>query len=142
MIEWDYGTAYEFFISLHVLHNPDRFGIRASWAAGVRSRIPAPERKLLEDMYPATGAPMNWIYRLPAPKNAATALWGLRQIPVSRRMIELQDVDQPVEEDGTEISARHKQFNETLLRVADSRKWQPEDLDFFIKIIGKDLGQP
>ena len=140
VIEWDYGTAYEFFISLHVLHNPDRFGIRASWAAGVRSRIPAPERKLLEDMYPLTGVPMNWIHRLPAPKNAATALWGLRQIPVSRRMIELQDVDQPVEEDGTEISARHKQFNETLLRVADSRKWQPEDLDFFIKIIGKRSG--
>ena len=54
-IEWDYGTAYEFFISLHVLHQPEHFGIRASWAAGVRSRIPSAERKLLEDIYSLTG---------------------------------------------------------------------------------------
>ena len=35
---WDIGTAYEFFISLYVLHEPEKFGVRASWAAGIRSR--------------------------------------------------------------------------------------------------------
>ena len=64
---WDIGTAYELFISLHVLHEPDYFGIRASWAAGVRSRIPAAERKLLEDVCPLIGVPLFWLHSLPAP---------------------------------------------------------------------------
>lgn len=38
---WDFGTAYDLFLSLHVLHEPDIFGLKASWAAGVRSRIPS-----------------------------------------------------------------------------------------------------
>ena len=58
VIEWDFGTAYELFVSLHVLHEPEYFGLRASWAAGVRSRIPAAERKLLEDVYPIAGVPL------------------------------------------------------------------------------------
>ena len=66
-ITWDFGTAYELFISLHVLHEPDYFGIRPSYAAGVRSRIPAPERKLLEEVYPLTGVPLIWLHSLPAP---------------------------------------------------------------------------
>ena len=48
-LAWDQGSAYELFVSLMVLHDPERFGLRASWAAGVRSRLPAAERKLLED---------------------------------------------------------------------------------------------
>ena len=127
-IEWDYGTAYEFFISLHVLHQPEHFGIRASWAAGVRSRIPSAERKLLEDIYSLTGVPMAWINSLPAPKDALTALWALRQIPASQRMIKLQEVDKVIVDDGTETSAKHKQFNDTLLRIADHRTWTVEDL--------------
>ena len=67
-ILWDSGTAYELFISLHVLHEPDSFGIRPSYAAGVRSRIPAVERKLLEDIYPFSGVPLKWLHSLPAPK--------------------------------------------------------------------------
>ena len=35
-LSWDLGTAYDFFISLHVLHNPDKFGLRGSWAAALR----------------------------------------------------------------------------------------------------------
>ena len=67
-IQWDFGTAYELFISLQVLHEPDSFGIRPSYAAGVRSRIPAVERKLLEDVYPIIGVPLKWLHSLPAPK--------------------------------------------------------------------------
>src|SRR5690606_25511350 len=47
-IKWDIGTAYDFFISLWVLHEPEHLGLRGSWAAGVRSRLPAPERELLQ----------------------------------------------------------------------------------------------
>jgi len=139
-IDWDFGTAYELFISLHVLHNPDHFGIRASWAAGVRSRIPPNERKLLEDLYSFTGVPMNWIHSLPAPKDAITALWALKQIPPSQRMIKLTGADQPCLEHDAENLAKHEQFNETFLRITASGAWKPEDADSVIKVIGKKLG--
>lgn len=95
-------------------------------------------RKLLEDVYSLTGVPMSWISNLPAPKDAITALWALKQIPSSQRMIKLQEVDKPCEDDGTEMSAkRRKQFDETLLRIADSRKWTLQDADFFMKVFHK-----
>lgn len=139
-IQWDFGTAYELFISLHVLHNPDHFGIRASWAAGVRSRIPAAERKLFEDIYTFTGVPMAWINSLPAPKDAITALWALKQIPASQRMIKMTGVDKPCIERDAENLAKHEQFNETFLRITASGVWKPEDADIVMKVIGKKLG--
>lgn len=33
-IHWDIGTAYDLFISLRILHEPERYSVRASWAAG------------------------------------------------------------------------------------------------------------
>lgn len=131
-IHWDFGTAYEFFISLHVLHHPDHFGLRPSWAAGVRSRIPAVERKLLEDVFVLTGVPLGWIHKLPAPKDAACALLTLKQIPSAERLLKLQDVDAADLEDE-----KHRQFNETLLRIAAEGKWLAEDADFFMKVFGK-----
>lgn len=131
-IVWDFGTAYELFVSLHVLHEPDYFGIRASWAAGVRSRIPVVERKLLEDVYPLTGTPLAWIHDLPAPKDAISALWALKQIPPAERMIKLYRLDE-VSAEGEE----HKQFNETLLRIASTGSWAVEDAEFIRKLWGK-----
>src|SRR4051812_242225 len=90
---WDAGTAYELFISLGVLHQPEHHGLRASWAAGVRSRIPPTERKFLEEVAPFISFPLYWVYRLSAPKDAMNAIWTLRQIPAERRMIELLDVE-------------------------------------------------
>ena len=49
IIHWDWGTAYDLFASLHVLHHPEKFGLRGSWAAGVRSRLTVPQRTILED---------------------------------------------------------------------------------------------
>ncbi len=136
---WDIGTAYELFISLHVLHEPDFFGIRASWAAGVRSRIPAAERKLLEDVCPLIGVPLVWLHSLPAPKDAISALWALKQIPPAQRMIKLLRLDEPCvsEEEGSEEEAKHKQFCESLLRIAHTGEWKSEDADFFTKMWGK-----
>ena len=136
-IKWDFGTAYELFISLHVLHQPDYFGIRPAYAAGVRSRIPAVERKLLEDVYPVTGVPLRWLHGLPAPKDAISALWALKQIPPAERMFKLQRLDEHYHEDDPENQAKHKIFKETLQRIAADGKWNPEDSEFFLKIFGK-----
>jgi DNA-binding transcriptional ArsR family regulator len=134
-IEWDFGSAYELFASLHVLHHPDQFGLRPSWAAGVRSRIPPAERKFLEEMYPILGVPLQWIHDLPAPKDAISALWALKQIPPAQRMIHLQKLDKPAHPGKTEEeTAKIKQFHETLLRITAERAWMPEDADFFLKI--------
>ena len=92
-LTWDIGTAYDFFLSLEVLHNPEEYALRPSWAAGVRSRLPPDERKLLEDIQHFIWVPVHWVYTLPAPKDAATAIWTLRQIPPAHRPLAL---DQPV----------------------------------------------
>jgi DNA-binding transcriptional ArsR family regulator len=88
-LSWDYGTAYDLFASLHVLHQPDRFGIRPSWAAGVRSRLSSEDRETLEQAEAAIGIPLDWIQSLDAPKDSATALWALRQIPAAERLFTL-----------------------------------------------------
>ncbi len=136
-IVWDFGTAYELFISLHVLHEPDYFGIRPSYAAGVRSRIPAAERKLLEEVYPLTGVPLKWLSTLPAPKDAISALWTLKQIPPAKRMLTLQRVEESLESADPEAQDKHTRVNQIMLRIAQEGKWQTEDIDFFVKIFSK-----
>ncbi|MBL8063489.1 MAG: winged helix-turn-helix transcriptional regulator [Anaerolineales bacterium] len=136
-IIWDFGTAYELFISLHVLLEPEYFGIRPSYAASVRARIPATERKLLEEMYPLLGVPLKWLSTLPAPKDAITALWALKQIPPAQRMLTLQQVNEPCDYEEKELQEKHVKLNEILLRVANERKWQPEDTEFLLKTFGK-----
>lgn len=88
-ILWDYGTAYDLFISLKVLHEPARVGLRPSWAAGVRSRLPQNERKFLEEIYTFFWIPLLWVYNLPQPKDAATAIFTLRQILPAERLAAL-----------------------------------------------------
>ena len=129
--------AYEMFISLYVLHDPDYYGIRASWAAGVRSRIPAAERKLLEEVHPLVTAPLAWIYSLPAPKDSISALWALKQIPPAERMIKLQRLDQPHALTKGGETDKYTQVREILLRIADTHSWKPEDAEFFIRLWGK-----
>lgn len=136
-IQWEFGTAYEFFLSLHVLHEPEHYGIRASWAAGVRSRIPAADRKLLEDVYTLSGVPITWIHNLPPPKDAISALWALKQISPAERMIKLLRVDESCQDDGSEHAGKRRQINETLLRIAKTRAWKTEDAELFIKIWGR-----
>ena len=85
LIRWDIGTAYDFFASLVVLHNPERYGLRGSWAAGVRSRLPAAERETLPSCWEVLW-PMRWVYTLPAPKDAATALAVLEQATAATRL--------------------------------------------------------
>jgi DNA-binding transcriptional ArsR family regulator len=140
IITWDFGTAYELFVSLHVLHEPDYFGIRPSYAAGVRSRIPAAERKLLEEFFPISGVPLKWLSTLPAPKDAVSALWALKQIPPAERLRKLYMLDEDYGYDNPEDQKKHETFKEILLRVTSTGTWTPEDVDYFYKTFHKKHG--
>jgi DNA-binding transcriptional ArsR family regulator len=83
---WDWGTAYDLFASLVVLHDPAEFGLRGAWAAGVRARLPAAERETLEQSRPLWHVPVHWIYTLPDPKDGAAVLWALGRVPAAERL--------------------------------------------------------
>jgi DNA-binding transcriptional ArsR family regulator len=86
---WDWGTAYDLFISLEVLHEPGKFGVRGAWAAGVRARLSSEGREALEQSRQMAHMPFHWVYSLPEPKDAAAALWSLEQLPPEERLLTL-----------------------------------------------------
>jgi DNA-binding transcriptional ArsR family regulator len=85
-IIWDKGSAYDLFVSLYIIHRPDEFGLRPSWAAGVRSRLPIPLRDVLEHSQNFMGVPLPWIYQLPEPKDSRTAVSALAKLPPEDRL--------------------------------------------------------
>jgi DNA-binding transcriptional ArsR family regulator len=86
-IIWDYGTAFDLFASLHVLHHPENFGLRPSWAAGVRSRLTGQQRNILEEAQRLFfNSPLAWVASLPEPKDADTVLSALARMPAARRL--------------------------------------------------------
>lgn len=118
-ILWDWGTAYDLFASLHVLHHPERFGLRGSWAAGVRSRLGASQRSILEDAQGVLSSrPIIWTSRLPEPKDAATVIQGLEQIAPEERLRAL------VQHGGSDI-----QIAERLDEISARRSWNEDDLE-------------
>jgi DNA-binding transcriptional ArsR family regulator len=129
-LSWDIGTAYDFFMSLEVLQNPEEYGLRPSWAAGVRSRLPPAERKLLEDVSHFLWVPVHWIYTLPAPKDAAAAIWSLRQIPPAQRPLVLMN-----------FYEWYPEIEQVLRKVADARRWEEQDLDSLKKIFEREKKQ-
>jgi len=89
-IQWDFGSAYDFFISLFVIHHPDRFGLRAAWAAGVRSRFNPEDRQFLEETLNFLPVPLSWIYRLPLENKSTKAVLDLlASIPPEKRLVSL-----------------------------------------------------
>jgi DNA-binding transcriptional ArsR family regulator len=120
-IGWDIGTAYDFFISLRVLHKPELFGLRPSWAAGVRSRLPADERKFLEEIQPILDFPIHWVYSIQGTKDATSALWALHQVPADQR---LKAIHLPFDSKSESERAIEKVFNEVQLRG----QWTETDL--------------
>jgi DNA-binding transcriptional ArsR family regulator len=125
-LSWELGTAYDMMMSVEVLHNPENFGLRASWAAGVRSRVPAGERDVLEDSLKLVYVPLNWIHSLPEPKDAASALWALRQVPSAERLSTLAKSGEPATE-----------YDEIIAQVAARRAWDEDDLGRMQKIFKK-----
>jgi len=128
-LNWEVGTAYDFFESLDVLHNPEMYDLRPSWAAGVRSRLPAEERKLLEEIQSFLWVPIRWIYGLPAPKDATTVLWSLRQIAPAERLAAITSHGSDSGED--ELLAVYK-------RVAERRSWDQSDEQAIKELISKE----
>ncbi|MGE5073276.1 MAG: ArsR/SmtB family transcription factor [Anaerolineae bacterium] len=116
-LRWDVGTAYELFVSLHVLHHPEHYDLRPSWAAKIRARIPTMERTFLEEVQEFVNFPLGWIHRLPQPKNAITVLYALQQVPAARRSIEILELDKGVKPEAP-----------LLLEVAKRRNWDKADL--------------
>lgn len=85
-IIWDWGTAYDFFVSLLVLHHPDRFGLRGSWARGVRSRLPVEPRTFFEETQGLMKVPLKFLYGLPQPKDSSFMLEALAAVPPKERI--------------------------------------------------------
>ena len=86
-LSWDSGTAYDMFLSLQVLHEPSTFGLRAAWAAGMRSRLPVTERETLEQFQKAKmTTPFHWVYGLPSPKDGAVVLRALKEMAPADRL--------------------------------------------------------
>lgn len=123
-VEWDIGTAYDFFVSLSVLHEPDKFGLRGSWAAGVRSRLPVAERELLQRAADVIW-PLAWVYRLPEPKDGATVLAALRAMPAAGRLDAL-------------LPHRAEPVDALLRAVAARGAWQEADRDELMRLMMAD----
>ena len=92
-ILWDNGSAYDLFTSLYILHRPDEYGLRPSWAAGVRSRLPIHLRDALERAQRVLSVPLPWLYTLPEPKDAAAVMEALKAIPPEDRLTKLVFAD-------------------------------------------------
>ena len=128
-LSWDVGTAYELFVSLHVLHEPEHYDLRPSWAAKIRARIPITERTFLQEVQPFLSFPHAWLHRLPQPKNAITVLYALQQIPPAQR--------------GTVILNLEKRIrpeSERLLEIAERRRWDKQDLSSLTSLMCHDPG--
>jgi DNA-binding transcriptional ArsR family regulator len=86
-ILWELNSAYDFFISQIVLQQSTRFGLRPSWAAGVRSRLPAAQRETLDSALTFMPLPANWLDSISAhSKDASTALKALADLPAGERL--------------------------------------------------------
>ncbi len=117
-LSWDLGTGYDFFVSLYILHEPDEFGVRPSWAAGVRSRLPAEDRDILEQAQIVVHFPLSWIYELQDSKDSATVIWTLRQLAPDARLPAL-----------AKSSGMPAEVHDLLEGVAQRGSWGPEDQD-------------
>jgi DNA-binding transcriptional ArsR family regulator len=119
---WDLATAYDLFISLHVLHHPNKYELRGAWAAGVRSRLPAADRELMEEAVELLVGPLHWIHALPAPKDGATVLSELAALPAAERLPALMYLpDKPLPS------------REILEEVSERKGWDEGDLERLVR---------
>jgi len=118
-IHWDTGTAYDFFVSLFVLHHAADFGLRPSWAAGVRQRVPSPKREFLERICSFAAPPLTWISTLPQPKDAPQALQAIADLAPADRFPAL-----------TLLPETPAEVRETLLGIASRHAWQTAEQEF------------
>jgi hypothetical protein len=116
-IQWKTGTAFDFFVSLAVLHQPGIFGLRPSWAAGVRQRLSAPNREMLEKIQSFSSTPLNWLSGLAEPNDASTALEAISIVPGHQCLSDL-----------TLNSEYNPDVSESLQNIARRGSWKDADL--------------
>ncbi len=117
---WEWGTGYDMFMSMAVLHHPNDFGVDGMWASGIRSRLPAEAREILQQVTPFVEEPYHWVHSLPAPKDGETVLWALRQVPAEERLLTLvlpHRLDLPGDPVGI------------VRRVVNQRSWDESDVE-------------
>lgn len=117
-ISWEIRTAYDFFISLSMLHVPGQYELRRSWAAGVRSRLPIKERELLQQVQQGVWLPIEWIFRQPGMLSAADVLNALANLPPQERLLALMM-----------STAEEEPIKAHLLAVAERGSWGEADLE-------------
>jgi DNA-binding transcriptional ArsR family regulator len=111
---WDVSTGYDFFVSLHVLHQPNEFALRGAWAKGVRTRLPGKARAILEETSGFLLSALPWVNSLPAPKDGETILDAFAEIPAAKRLPALLKTPEVPPETA-----------EILDEVADRGHWLP-----------------
>lgn len=116
---WDAGPAYDYFVSLRMLHEPKAWGLRPAWAAGVRARIPAGQRNFLGEVYDLLGVPVEWLQAGSLAGDTETMLQALQEIPPKERLFRLLF---PVESPHT------AQARSLLAGVSARADWQEPDL--------------
>lgn len=109
---WDFGSAYDLFISLFHLHNPEDFNIRPSWANGILNRLGEKDRKTLKLADEMMLMPLYFVHFLPKPKDTQTCLTVLEEKPESKRLEALAFAA------GTPIN-----FKELVLSTRPNHKW-------------------
>jgi DNA-binding transcriptional ArsR family regulator len=121
-LNWDISTAYDLFVSLEVLHDPATYGVRGVWAAGMRSRLPAPDRDFLERTAGTViSVPFAWLLSLPEPRDGAAALAALNAVPAGERLAVLYD-----------LRVMRTGAGDILRDVQARGAWNDADLDAFM----------
>jgi DNA-binding transcriptional ArsR family regulator len=128
-LSWEWGTAYDMFISLEVLHNPSEFGVRSSWASSVRKRIPSGEHEILELGRHLFHIPFHWIHTLPDPKDAITVLYTLQQIPSSERLCQLA------------LCSEESEVSDILRSIADRGSWTEDEFNTYQNMVMEKEGK-
>lgn len=90
-IIWDSGSAYDLFASLIVLHQPDSFGVRRAWAAGVRNRVSSESREILSKVARIISIPSHFLLAIDGPKDAAAVLHLISRLGAEEVLPSLAD---------------------------------------------------
>ena len=144
LIAWDHGTAWDFFASLFVIFTPGDYGLRASWAAGVRSRLSSGVRDTLGTLMHLEVVPVAWLHTLEEPKTARMALEALEAMAPEGILPALAinpRKSEPSDPFFREIAARGSWSQEERVKIeenlrtcgGDPRKVAAEEMDAWLE---------
>jgi DNA-binding transcriptional ArsR family regulator len=123
-LSWDHGTAFDFFASLVVLYEPDNYGLRPSWAAGIRSRLSPSTREFFASVTKDFFVPLEWLVAMPEPKTARAVLDALEAMPVEDVVLRL-----------TINEGEPEKILALLLDIRRRGEWGPSDRDAMVSLM-------